>query len=204
MRRKCTHTGGKHSHFTGSSPSFKYSNYMLRCNCVNHWASNTASCVCLPLSENGFLPLTGCIQKRSLMTVHLWGHTAFRLLCKPLKQGGSFECTRGKQTKKRVFSFFSTFIRTVLCPLHLLTDAQKLRTHLGSSLLSLCAADRWNTSDPAKSNISFFTHARNYYNMYRWHRGAVSLRWQLVMLFTTLMSAMSDFCMHHRCWYIHD
>lgn len=43
------------------------------------------------------------------MTVHLWGHTAFRLHCKPPKQGGSFECTRGKQTKKRVFCFFAFF-----------------------------------------------------------------------------------------------
>lgn len=97
---------------SGSSQSFKYSIYLLRCNCANHWASNTASCVCLPLSENGFLPLPGCIQKGvwwqsiSGVTLHLdytvnhWSKEVH------------LNAQEANQTKKSVFWFF-TFIRAV-------------------------------------------------------------------------------------------
>lgn len=47
---------------------------------------------------------------------------------------------RQTNKEKSVFCFFAFFglLELFFCPLHLLTDAQKLRTHLGCSLLSLC------------------------------------------------------------------
>lgn len=62
---------------------------------------------------------------------------------------------------------------------------------------------RWNTSDPMKSNVAFFTRVHDYHSMYRWHHGTVTLRWQLVILFQDPNEQNVIFLSTTDVWYFH-